>query len=294
MIFKNFDKFAQYIPKAAGTEHDAMKTFLEEAEIWLKTEVLGYPLYYYIDGISGNIPESTFDGTFDYIFDESIPPSDVVRAAEVVICLKAYLSAIPFVDLIQTPNGFAVVSNSNQAPASKERVERLIEFVKFRLSDNLDFLITFIFSYSSFRELWKKHELFERYTEIVYLTGKELMKFANTKVTFETLDSTRTLILQLQDDLSKYISPEYMKALFKKFRNCDMSAWDKNVRLKLQVLVGLMLQKQETYPMIEKLVNFMVKNIDKFPDFETSQTYKLKLEPKYKNRKSDTIFFFGG
>ncbi len=294
MIFKDFDKFVKYIPTAAGTEKEAMDTFLQEAEAWLKLELLGAPLYYYIETLSENIPAATFDGTFDYTFDESIPPSDVVRATEVVICLKAYLSAIPFADLIQTPNGFAVVRNANQAPASKERVDRLLEFVQQRISNNLDFLVRFIFSYSEFREMWSQHELFERYTEIVYLTGQELMRFANTAVTFGTLDSVHTHILQLQEDISRYISPEYIEHLFSKFRNCSMSAWDKKVYLQLQVIVGLMLQKKEVYPMIEKMVNCMVKNINEFPEFQSSQTFKLKFENKYENKCSDKTFFFGG
>ena len=273
MIFKDFDKFVQYIPTAAGTEAAAMETFLQEAEIWIKNELLGTPLYSHIEGLEN---------------------TDVVRAAEVVICLKAYLSAIPFADLIQTPNGFAVVSNSNHAPASKERVERLIEFVKLRLSKNQDNLITIIFHDNTFHDKWSKSDLFERFTSIVYLTGRDLDRFANVSVTFGTLDSAHGNILLQQDELSKYISPEYMTILFKKFRECSMTGFDKKVFVQLKVLVGLMLQKMETYPMIEKLVNFMVENIGEFPDFKTSQTYKLKFGTKYENSPSDTTFFFGG
>ena len=36
------------------------------------------------------------------------------------------LHAIPQLDLILTPNGFGIVSNQNIAPASKERIERLL------------------------------------------------------------------------------------------------------------------------------------------------------------------------
>lgn len=48
-----------------------------------------------------------------------------VAAATIVAC-EAFRRSVPSLDLILTPNGFGVVSNSNVVPASKERVERLI------------------------------------------------------------------------------------------------------------------------------------------------------------------------
>ena len=52
---------------------------------------------------------------------------DVKDAAEAFVCYSASYEAIPALDLIATPNGFAVVSNQNLAPASKERVAALRE-----------------------------------------------------------------------------------------------------------------------------------------------------------------------
>lgn len=43
-----------------------------------------------------------------------------------IIASEALRRAIPSLDLVLTPNGFGVVSNQNIAPASKERVDRLI------------------------------------------------------------------------------------------------------------------------------------------------------------------------
>lgn len=52
---------------------------------------------------------------------------DVKDAAEAFVCYSAAYEAIPALDLIATPNGFAVVNNQNLAPASKERVAALRE-----------------------------------------------------------------------------------------------------------------------------------------------------------------------
>ena len=52
---------------------------------------------------------------------------DVKDAAEAFVCYSASYEAIPALDLIATPNGFAVVNNQNLAPASKERGAALRE-----------------------------------------------------------------------------------------------------------------------------------------------------------------------
>ena len=47
------------------------------------------------------------------------------RAACSLIAIKAFYQAVPSLDLVLSPNGFAVVNTTNMAPASKERIERL-------------------------------------------------------------------------------------------------------------------------------------------------------------------------
>lgn len=43
-----------------------------------------------------------------------------------IAAYDAFHRAIPHLDVILTPNGFGIVSNSNIAPSSRERVERLM------------------------------------------------------------------------------------------------------------------------------------------------------------------------
>lgn len=75
---------------------------------------------------------------------------DVKDAAEAFVCYSASYEAIPALDLIATPNGFAVVSNQNLAPASKERVAALREAYrqsKSRYTSGLIVLLTRIPDY---------------------------------------------------------------------------------------------------------------------------------------------------
>jgi hypothetical protein len=296
LILNNIEEFTAYVPTATGSDLNELKPFVEETEFWLKNELLGYPLYYRIQQISENPEESVFDGTFDYTFDSSIPPSDICKSAKLVICLHAYLTAIPFVDLVQTPNGFAVVNNSNQAPASKERVERLIGQVEKRMANAIDSLILFAFGYSEFRELWAlEKEIFDRHSEIVYLTTKELRNFsANKEAMFKDLLASHPLILSVQAEIARYFSASYLDELIMKRRMATLSDFDRNIFSAIQSIVGLKLQKMDAYGMIEKLLNYMIDHPGEFQAYVNSAEYRLKVSQKYENEKQHPTFFFGG
>ena len=100
----NNDELLQYITNVVDTVEGETPLFdkilpqLEITEQWLH------------DTIVGDIP---IDG-------------ERGKMVATVIACEAFRRAVPSLDLILTPNGFGVVSNSNVAPASKERVERLI------------------------------------------------------------------------------------------------------------------------------------------------------------------------
>ncbi len=66
--------------------------------------------------------------------DVQLPPELEEMAVRAVI-LRAVIHAIPALDLVVTPSGFGVVSSQNLAPASKERIERLIASLSSSLND---------------------------------------------------------------------------------------------------------------------------------------------------------------
>ena len=101
---------------------DKLSPFLELAEIWV---------------------EGTFmsKGVFDFVAgcgDEEVVK---VYATKIVVC-EAYRNAIPSLDLVLTPNGFGVVSNSNIAPASKDRVNRLLDSLETERDNAIRLLLS--------------------------------------------------------------------------------------------------------------------------------------------------------
>lgn len=277
MILHDLNLFEKYIPTAAGSDLEDLRPYLEEADDWLRYDIFGTDLYAYLEAKS----------------KEDLPE---VKAAMLVVCLYAYSSAIPFLDVIQTENGFAIISNTNVVPASKERVDRLVAQVEKRLSSALDTLITIVLRTEDLLTLWKKQDfLFLRHSEIVFLTTRELSYHSVNKVaTYKDLYSSHSHILSLQVELEKYVSADYLKELLVKRAGGTLSDPDKKIFPQLQVIIGLYLQKRDPYKVIEKVVNLMVSNPDDYPAYIASEEYRLKISGKYENKRQDPTFFFGG
>jgi hypothetical protein len=277
-ILNDIAKFTQYLPNIQACEPEDMeplRAFIEEAEEWISDKLLGPELHTLIAGME--------------------EMNDLKRNTQAVICLRAYQTAIPFLDLVQTPAGFAVVSNSNQAPASRERVERLLAFVARRLTNLLDKVISTIHSLPQYRETWKKAHAFTFRTEILFLTTAELQNYAGKKDAIYTdLDDCHPLIIRKQAEIEKHISRDFLKQLLQKRANNDLSGFEHNIFIALQTIAGLMMRQEEHYSLLEKLMNTLQENPDDCQAYMHSPQYRLKISQKYENKKNDPTFFFGG
>lgn len=85
---------------------DKIARWLDTAEQWLSDNITSAPTLNRIAEYSDGHP--------------------LLRACRAAVAHRALADAIPSLDLVQTVNGFAVVSNQNLAPASRDRVDRLI------------------------------------------------------------------------------------------------------------------------------------------------------------------------
>jgi len=110
-IITDNDTLLQYIPNVVETVEgetplfDKIRPQLEITEQWLSDTIVG-------------------DNMMQLVAAMPHPPL-FEPVAQTIAC-EAFRRSVPSLDLILTPNGFGIVSNNNVAPASKERVERLI------------------------------------------------------------------------------------------------------------------------------------------------------------------------
>lgn len=98
--------------------------WIQSAKVWIESEYLGP--------------------------DDFLCPTDNVRAIRIVV-LKAFADAIPSLDLVVTPTGFGVVSTDSMAPASKERIERLLESLRSKVDIELRLLLEVCHQYEEWR-----------------------------------------------------------------------------------------------------------------------------------------------
>jgi len=101
-----------------------LEPYIESAQLWLERE---------------------YTGTDDFL-----SPQHKQLALKIVI-LRAFADAAPSLDLIITPSGMGVVNTESVAPASKERVDRLIASLNDMVDSNISLLIDICRTYPQWR-----------------------------------------------------------------------------------------------------------------------------------------------
>lgn len=61
-----------------------------------------------------------------YFLGDFEPQGELYSLAEKILVFKAFAEAVPSLDVALSPAGFAVINTDGRAPASKERIERLV------------------------------------------------------------------------------------------------------------------------------------------------------------------------
>ena len=124
------DTIRRYIPNImteVGGEtpiSDKLAPFIESAKLWLESEYLG--------------PD-------DFLSDAHN------ELALKILVKKAFSEALPSLDIVVTPNGLAVINTDNMAPASKDRVRRLIDSLNSSVTSLVSVLVDVCRGYESWR-----------------------------------------------------------------------------------------------------------------------------------------------
>lgn len=265
-----------YIPqqvvavKGETSLFDKMAHWLDSAEQWLENTFTSAPTLTRIAGYSDDHP--------------------LKRAARSVVAHEALTNAIPSLDLVQTLNGFAVVSNANLAPASKERVERLIASHRSLRDSSIDLMMPLLAEASQ----WKgsaqcsffASTLFQRIADIRILSKEP---------TWEKFIELRPAILAAESRLaSEYISHELMQSLR------DMALGLKpndaiRARLKATLqshVADLVCDRPLRDSNLRDIVDYIRRHADDFPEWHRSDVARLFDPPVFENKKKASGYFF--
>lgn len=182
---------------------EKLAPFIESAKLWLETEYLG---------------------SEDFLSEAHN------EFAQKIIVKKAFADAVPSLDLIITPNGMAVINTDNMAPASKERVERLVASLRNYVTANLYILLDICHSY----EAWRLSER-GQYFCASFINSPKDCSDANLDMPFE--EARRRAILFESALAERYIGRETLNAIRNDFNSDIIKAGHRLVALIRGILV---------------------------------------------------------
>lgn len=259
--------------------YDKLLPFLELAEVWVEGTFLSKGVLDFIAGFG----------------DEEVVK---VYATKVVVC-EAYKNAIPSLDLILTPNGFGVVSNSNVAPASKERVNRLLESLETERDGAIRLLLSALpdvpgwcstaqaefFCSTLFPNLdicdfiGEGKRLWQKYCEVrQILLDIELHVVAHF-IGQEQMDDFR------KEALSPSSSSHIMKSVIRSLRAYEVQI----LKQRLNETAPTVLSPPTA---LVHIVNVIRNNPSEFPSWHRSDIAKLFEPPAFENKMEDTGYWF--
>lgn len=277
MLISSISDFVKIIPTAEGTEFSAIEPFLVQAENQIKSWHTGPDL-------------------FQAVSQMQITDQAKIQL-RILVAYTAYRDAIPFADLIQTNNGFAVVNNTNQSPASKERVVRLISWVEQIIDKSEDLLVQIVYSTSELLQEWKKWHLFNDKVCCFFVTGSDYayhVKVSGNKRQALVNDMGKLRAWQV-NVIAPVISKVYLDQLISELRNNNFTDGSGNIVNYCKLILSRLSEgnQDETVKLLNAVSNILDTNLDTYSAYASSDEYKLKTGTKYQNTEESPAFFFG-
>lgn len=278
MIITDINKFIKCIPTAEGTEWSAIESFIITADNEIQTFLTGSDLY---DSIS------------------ALSETDALKINLYnLISFKAYQSAIPFMDLVHTANGFAVMSNSNQAPASKERVERLLAWCDIMIDRATDLLITVTMQSATALAEWTKFVGFNDLTNCFFITGIDFSGY------FKQSDLKRKTFLDYKNDLmycqenvlAVTFSKEVINELVTQIRTNTLTESNKKVLSQMKQVMGKYANGLRGDELKTQSGSFKMiyEGLKGNTTYESTPEAIVRLPgTNYENKQEDPTYFFG-
>ena len=170
---------------------EKIQSHLEVAEDWLCAKFLSAPV-------------------LDKIAVSGGATNKLLHHARIAEVAEAMLHAIPQLDLVLTPNGFGIVSNSNVAPASKERVERLLASLEKMRDDTLQVLLPMLTA----EVAWADTAPCQYFQSVLYPWLNLPRLLGSTDHVWQQFQSLHSRMIEIEQRLAAdFFSPELLSAL---------------------------------------------------------------------------------
>ena len=226
-------------------------------------------------------------------YSDSTP---LLHYCRIITTAEAMLHAIPQLDLILTPNGFGIVSNQNIAPASKERIERLLLSLEKLRDDTLQIILTMLPD----AHHWTASSQYYYFAATMFPCLDIIHQLGFSDHIWLRYQDTRSKLLTIEQRLeTEYFSKPLMDTL----RTANiLSKWEmtldavqyKRMYQRISAIEFSILRIGEfPIPSIIDTVNIIRSakgNV--FAEWKQSDTAKLFQDHGYKNKKESSGYFF--
>lgn len=250
---------------------DKLAPFLDLAEAWVKETFTS---------------ESTYNTICGYTDSNPIR----IATARLVVA-DAMRRAIPSLDLVLTPNGFATVGTQNLVAASKMRVDRLVGSMLTHCDDCIAALLPELPGAS--RWLNSGQAAFFGATLFPTLEIVAQSPISNSP-NWERYLELRPQIIDLEASLAEeWLSPELMSALRADNLRGDLPPVRHDVvrQIKAQ-LIAYLHKGTFNSRRLADIVNIIRHRPTDFPEWHSSDTARLFTPPTFRNRKEASGYFF--
>ena len=250
---------------------ERLSLFLDLAEDWVKTTFTS---------------ESTFNTICGYTDSNNIK----ILCSRLVVA-DALTRAIPSLDIVLTPNGFAVVNTSNLAPASKPRVDRLVGSMLSHRDDCIAALLPELVGASK----WLTSSQADFFGSTLFPDLAILDSVGGaTGSKWERYLELRPQVIDLEASLAEeWFSPELMSALRSENLRGDLTEKRSEIvrQVKAQV-VGYLRSGSFNSRRLADIVNYIRLNPEFFSEWHQSEAAKLFAPPVFRNEKKASGYFF--
>lgn len=279
-LIANDTDLRRYIPnqvvavKGEASLFDKIAYWLDTAGQWLSDNITSAP---------------TLNRIAEY--SEEHP---LLRACRAAVAHHALADAIPSLDLVQTVNGFAVVSNQNLAPASRDRVDRLIAAHRSQRDTAISALIPLLAD----AHAWRGSPQCEFFRATLF-QPKHIITLSPISTPHSSLwDKYRELhpaIVNAEATLAaRYISHELMQRLrdetlgFSKLSTLDSRLCEALRGHIADIVCDRPLRDEALCDIVEYIRN----RPDTFPEWHRSDTARLFSPPVFRNCKDAKGYWF--
>ncbi len=282
MLITNDQELRSFFPNALVTVEgeaslfEKLSAYLSEAETWLANY------------ITGAAPLAAITAENE--------GANRPLCCRIVVC-HALIHALPSLDLVLTPNGFGIVSNQNIAPASRDRVDRLIGSIEMQRDDAIILLQKSLFK----RADWQQSEVFGYWAQTLLPNISVCHQLQIREHRFVAYRALVPRIIQIEDELANsFISPELLAHLHTYqfgIGYAELSPAEQSGRAYvLTHLTAEIVSQLNGNPIrhryMSDLVNVIRSQTDIFPQWHSSDTAKLFEPPIFENKKEAQGYFF--